>query len=125
MAKPIEMQDPAGAKATAYVGVNLPILVFGPLPALFRGHLSAFAIMVAVVLGAAYLVEQEFGEKYGMLAAGVLWVVYAVTYNSWHRSWLISRGYRVVDEPRPKTGGADSVTYMRENSEGTYSTLPS
>lgn len=122
MSKPIKMQDPTGATATAYVGVNLPTLLFGPFPALFRGHLLAFAVMLAVGLGSVYIVDQELGEQYGSIAAMVLWAVYAVTYNSWHRAWLISRGYKPVAEA-DVAAEAPATTYLRDDGNGQYSEL--
>lgn len=122
MSKLIKMQDPTGAIATAYIGINLPTLLFGPLPALFRGHLSAFAVMLAVGLGGVYVIDQEFGEQYGTIVAMVLWAVYAVTYNSWHRSWLISRGYKPVAEADVAVEPS-GTTYMREDGSGQYSEL--
>lgn len=106
MTKVVEMKDPTGAVAKGYIGFSVSVLVFSLLVPLFRGHLIAFIAMLAAYVGFAVVVGMAFSGSgddpqaagYAQLLAIGLNIVFAATYNGWHRSWLLKRGYLPVSE---------------------------
>lgn len=78
MANPIPMHNPqTGATTIGFVGFSWTCLFFGWFPALFRGHLSGFVVLLVLTpltFGLAYLLSLFF-------------------YNKWHLNWLMSKGF--------------------------------
>ncbi|GHC71638.1 hypothetical protein GCM10010136_19030 [Limoniibacter endophyticus] len=61
-----------------YHGFSWTCLFFGPLPALFRGHVIGFLIMLIAAVP----------------TFGLSGIVFAFIYNGMHRNWLLGRGFK-------------------------------
>jgi hypothetical protein len=73
------MIDPTTQRiAIGFKGFCWTCLFFGPLPALFRGHILGFLVMLAASVLTFYLST----------------LVFVFIYNSWHYNWLLGKGYR-------------------------------
>ena len=90
MATQTLMIHSGGVSKTAYTGWSWSVFFFGPLPALFRGDLKYFLILV---IGHFVLAFTTFG-----IGNIVLSIAAAVKYNAWHRSSLIEKGYRSQEQ---------------------------
>ena len=86
MATQTVLIHPAGSTKTAYTGWSWTVFFFGPLPALFRGDLKYFLILI---VGHLVLSATTFG-----IGNIILTIAAAVKYNEWHSSSLIEKGYR-------------------------------
>lgn len=79
MAHAIQLTNPATHQvAIGYKGISWTCLLFGPFPALLRGHLLGFIVM-AVALVPTFMLSHVF---------------FIFFYNRWHFSWLIKKGFR-------------------------------
>ncbi|MCQ1773863.1 hypothetical protein NOI24_21345 [Neorhizobium galegae] len=79
MAHSVQMIEPTTNRvAIGYKGFSWTVLFFGPLPALFRGHISAFLIMLIV----------------DVLTFWFSVLLFAFIYNGWHYSRLLKKGFR-------------------------------
>jgi hypothetical protein len=77
MATKIQMVNPAtGAVKDAFQGISWTCCFFGPCPALVRGHILGFIVMLSVVW-------TVIGP-----------IIFMFTYNGWHYNWLAGKGYK-------------------------------
>ncbi|PHQ68632.1 MAG: hypothetical protein COB93_10190 [Sneathiella sp.] len=78
MAYAIQMIQPTTRRRTiGYTGVSWTCLFFGPLPALYRGHIFGFIGMTLINLA-----------TFGLSA-----LVFIFVYNAWHYHSLLARGF--------------------------------
>lgn len=79
MAHPVQLIDPAtGRTAMAFHGFSWTCFFFGPFPALFRGHVLGFLIMLVCAIP----------------TFGLSGLVFSFIYNGMHRSWLMGKGFQ-------------------------------
>jgi hypothetical protein len=77
MATKIQMVNPVtGAVKDGFSGISWTCLLFGPCPALFRGHIGGFAVMSLLYLTV------------------IAPLIFTFTYNGWHYNWLVKQGYQ-------------------------------
>ena len=78
MAQEIKMINPlSGGEVAGYKGFSWTTLFFGGLPALFRGHISAFFAQWIIAV----------------FTLGFSWLVFPFFYNSWHQKHLVGKGF--------------------------------
>ena len=78
MATAIPMTNPTtGEMSTAFQGVSWTCFFFGPFPALFRGHIMAFILMLMI----------------SIVTFGFSGLVFMFLYNGWHKKWLMGKGF--------------------------------
>ncbi|MDP1930029.1 MAG: hypothetical protein Q8L60_01070 [Gammaproteobacteria bacterium] len=83
MAQEIKMINPlSGGEIAGYTGFSWTTLFFGGLPALFRGHISAFFVQWIIAF----------------CTLGISWLVFPFFYNSWHQKHLVGKGFVPFNE---------------------------
>ncbi|MAL80185.1 MAG: hypothetical protein CMN55_13935 [Sneathiella sp.] len=79
MAYAIPMIEPQTQKrAIAYCGISWTCLLFGPFPALYRGHILGFVGMTLM----------------NIATLGLSLPVFIFVYNAWHYHSLLAQGFR-------------------------------
>jgi hypothetical protein len=87
MAHSFQMIDPSTHRvAIGFQGFSWTCLLFGPFPALFRGHFFGFVGMLAAAL----------------VTFGFSGLVFMFTYNKWHYNWLLGQGLRPAGAYAPQ-----------------------
>lgn len=77
-----------GLEKTAYVGFSWTSLLFGGIPAVFRGDWMAFFIYFAVNI--------IIGALTAGIASFLIWIIWPFVYNKWHARRLMEKGYVVI-----------------------------
>lgn len=70
-----------GIEKLAYTGFSWTVLLFGPLPALFRADFIGFIAITALAL----------------LTSGLSNIIFAFMYNDWHLNRLLEVGWKKKD----------------------------
>jgi len=78
------------ARRVGMQGFSWTTFFFGPLPALFRGHFSAFLVMSIAAF----------------LSVGVSWLIFPFFYNGWHWNVLTGKGFTPIHAAVPAYGMA-------------------